>query len=242
MTVEAGFAAIIKRNGTAIGKVKSIKSPNLSVDMIDVTTMDSANSYKETLPSLIDGGEISFEALFDAGDAQQVGLYSDLNNKTLQTFTILPKSESWSWTVTGYVTGIEQDIPMDDAISLNVTIKVSGVPLLATSASTGISALTVRDQDDGGECTAANYLPNWAIGTFSYGITYTTATSFRIRATAASHTIKMYVDDVYLENLNSGVSSSAVALSADASKKVKLIAYEANKTPKTYELQICRIS
>ena len=215
MAVELGFAAIIKRNGTAIGKVTGIKPPSPSVDIVDVTTMDSSGGYKEILPGMLDGGEVSCETLFNADDALQLGLYADLAAKTLQTFEILPESESWSWTFTAYVTKIDQDMKMDGAIANVVSLKVSGVPVLATSASAGISALTVRDQTDSGDCTAANYIPNWAIGTYIYGITYTTATSFRIKATAADHTIKMYVDDEYLENLTSGVSSSAVELDAD---------------------------
>jgi hypothetical protein len=242
MTVELGFAAIIKRNGSAIGKVKDVKPPDPSVDIVDVTTMDSASGYKEILPGMIDGGEVTVDMLFDADDTQQIGLYTDLAAKTLQTFTIEPESGAWTWTFTAYVVKLSQGVPMSDGIGLNANLKVSGVPVLATTASTGISALVIRNVADDGDCTAANYMPNWDIAKFTYGVTFTTELGFRIKATAASHTIKMYVDDVFLENLNSGISSSNVALSADSVKKVTLVAYESGAVPKTYTLMVCRIS
>lgn len=112
----------------------------------------------------------------------------------------------------------------------------------AISASTGMSAMTIRNAADDAEATAANYMPTFAIGEFGYVVTFTTESSIRIRCTAASHTIKLYVDGTYLENLTSAVSSSAIALSADASKKLTVIVNEDGKSAKTYEIMVARIS
>jgi predicted secreted protein len=245
MTVLAkiGYGATIKRNGVVMAEVKNITCPNLSTDMVDVTTMDSADSYKESIPSLKDGGEVGIEALFYAGDPAQAGMYTDFNASTKQNYIITAPDLSWTWTFSGYVTAIEQEIPMDDAIGVNFTIKVSGKPVLGTTAVTGITAMTVREQTDAAEATAANYMPTWAVGTFWYAVTYTTATAARIRVTlAALHTCKLYVDDVYLETLNDGVSSSAITMAADSSKNCKLVVESPGKTPLVYHATIARIS
>jgi len=245
MTVLAkiGYGATFKRNGVVMAEVKNITCPNLSTDMVDVTTMDSADIYKESIPSLRDGGEVGIEALFYAGDPAQAGMYTDFNASTKQDYIITAPDASWTWTFSGYVTAIEQEMPMDDAINVNFTIKVIGKPVLGTTLVTGITAMTVREQTDAAEAAAANYMPTWAVGTYYYAVTYTTATSARIRVTlAALHTCKLYVDDVFLETLTDGVSSSAIAMSADTSKTCKLVVQAAGKIPLTYHAVIARIS
>lgn len=239
-----GYGTTLTRAGNAIAQITSITPPNLSADAIDVTAMDSSDGYREFIQGLRDGGEVGVEGKFYPGDTNgQVGLITDFNAGTLQEFVItFPTAMGATWTFNAIVTGFEGDIPMDDGIGFSATLKVSGKPALGVTASTGASAFVLRNAADDGEADAANYIPNWAIGTFYYAVTYTTQTSVRPRVTAASHTIKIYVDGVYSETLSSGVSGSAIAISADASKQIRAEVYEAGKTPKNYYIQVSRIS
>jgi predicted secreted protein len=239
-----GYSTTISRNGNLIGQLTSITAPSLSADSVDVSTLDSADGYREFIQGMRDGGEVAIEGKFYPGDTNgQAGLYDDFNNGTLQTFVItFPTSMGASWSFSGIVTAIESEIPFDDAIGFSATIKVSGKPLLGVTASTGVSAFVLRNAADDGDATAVNYLPNFAIGTYYYGVTYTTESAVRVKVTAASHTIKIYIDGVYVESVSSGVSSSQISISADSSKQVRVEVYETAKTPKNYYFVLARIS
>lgn len=239
-----GYGTTLSRGGNVIAEITSITPPNLSADSIDVTTMDSANGYKEFIQGLRDGGECSLEGKFYPGDTNgQIGLLTDFNAGTLQTFVItFPTSMGATWTFTGIVTGFEGDIPMDDAVGFAATIKISGKPVLGITASTGASAATFVQTDGSTALTAAAMTPTFATGTFVYGFTYTTQTAFKPKITASGHTVKIYVDDVYIETISSGVAGSDIAMASVGAKKVQAVVQESGKTAKTYTFMVSRLS
>lgn len=239
-----GYGTTLTRAGNAIAQITNIAPPNLSADSIDVSAMDSANGYREFIQGMRDGGEVGVEMKFYPGDTNgQAGLIDDFNNGTLQAFVItFPTAMGATWTFNAIVTGFEGDIPFDDAIGASATLKISGKPALGVTASTGISAFVLRNAADDGDADAVNYLPNFAIGTYYYGVTYTTQTSVRPKITAASHTIKIYVDGTYVETVSSGVAASAITIAADSAKHLRVEVYESGKTPKNYYFTLSRIS
>lgn len=56
---------------TTIAQITNISGPNISVDTVDVTSMDSVGGWKEFIAGMIDGGEVSIEA-FLVADASQL--------------------------------------------------------------------------------------------------------------------------------------------------------------------------
>ncbi len=238
-----GYGATLTRAGNPIAKVTNIVPPKLSADSVETSSNDSADGYREFIQGFRDGGEVSLEFRFDYGDTNgQIGLMTDFNAGTVQAFVITAKDSAWTFTFNAFVTAFEMDMPMDDVVGGSATLKLSGKPTLGVSASTGMSAFVLRNAADDGDADAVNYMPTIAIGTFYYAVTFTTQTSVRLRPTATSHTIKIYIDGVYSETIASGVSGSAIAISADASKTIRIEVFEANKTPKNYHITIARIS
>jgi hypothetical protein len=75
-----------------------------------------------------------------------------------------------------------------------------------------------------------------------YGFTFTTETAFEPKITAASHTIKLYVDGVYTEALTSGSAGSSISIGAAESTEIKVVVNEAGKSPKTYTFMVSRLS
>jgi phi13 family phage major tail protein len=106
-----------------------------------------------------------------------------------------------------------------------------GLPVTASSGLTDL-ALT----GTGGALT-----PSFAAGKTLYTFSGVTAASVTVTATAANHTLKLYVDDVFNQNLTSGVASSAINM-AIGSKKLKIVAQEAGKTSQTTEIVVVKIS
>lgn len=137
-----GFGTLFKRGDgggpeafTTLAEVVSISGPSLSMDTVDVTHMESTGTYREFIPGLKDGGEVSVTLNFLPADATQnatAGILKDYNDRVLRNFQIVfPDSGNTTWTIAGYVTAFEQETPLEDKMTAEVTIKVSGEPTLA---------------------------------------------------------------------------------------------------------------
>jgi len=68
------------------------------------------------------------------------------------------------------------------------------------------------------------------------------ASSITITPTAASHTIKLFADGVYVQDIVSGAASAAIALTLNTGKLLTLIAYEAGKGPIVYNIMAMKTS
>lgn len=236
-----GYGITLTKGGTAIAKIKNIEPPELSRDEADVTVYGSADGYKEAIPGLKDGGEVELELIFDSGDAGQLALATDFESGATSTYVItFPAAYGVTWTFTAWVKSYKHGLPLEEGIGANVSLRVTGKPVLGTSASTGISAFILRNSADGADATNDAYTPAIAAGSYFYTVTFDTDTSVRPKCTAASHTLKLYINDVYSETLTTAVSGTAIAFSAGETKKLTIIAYEAGKTPKVYQFMVTR--
>ena len=238
-----GYGSSISRAGNTIAEVVNIKPPALKAETPDVTTMDSSTSFREYISGLKDGGEVTLTLKFYPGDSNgQYALITDLENGTKQTFIITLPDSVATWTFYAYVTGYVPDIPLDDAIGLEVTLKVTGKPTFGVTASTGWSAFVLRDSGDSADVTNFSITPAVAGSTTKYAVTFDTDGSAYPKATAGSHTIRLFVDDVYVEELTSGSIGSAITFTAGSTKKLTFIVFEDNKQPYVYQVMVARTS
>ena len=229
---------------TAIGELTEIMSPELTAEEIDVTTLGSTSGYREYVQGFLDSGTLDISGFFYPGDAGQAALKTAFDAGTTATFTITyPAAVGATWVFEGFVTKFKGgDATIEDPLTFECSIRITGATVLGTTASTGVSAATFVQTDGSTPLTATAITPTFAIGTLLYGFTFTTQTSFKPKITAASHTIKLYVDGVFVENLTSGTSGTAIAIGAAATKEIKALVYEAGKTPKTYTFMVSRLS
>lgn len=238
-----GYGTSISRAGNNIAEVVSIKPPALKMDTPDVTTMDSATSFRQFIAGLKDGGEVGITMKFYPGDTLgQYGLMQDLENGTKQAFIITLPDSLATWTFNGFVTSIDPDVPLDDAVGLEATIKVTGKPVFGMTASTGWSAFVLRDSGDASDVTAFAITPAVAASSTKYSATFTTDSNVYPKVTAASHTIRLFVDNEYVEDLTSGSIGSAIAFTAGQTKKLTFICFEDAKQPYVYEVMVTRTS
>ena len=127
----SGVGTTFQRNSVNVAEVNSITGPNMSRNTIDVTSLDSTSGYKEFIAGFRDGGEITLNMNFtrDSYDDFQV----DFESNDLQSYGItLPDSGATQFTFSGLVTALGMAIPMDDKVTADVTIKISGVVTLAS--------------------------------------------------------------------------------------------------------------
>jgi hypothetical protein len=116
---------------SALAEVVSITPPQLVRDTVDATHMASPQKWREFVPGLKDGGEVSLEMNFIPGNSDWDFLFLAFNQETVRNYRItFPNAESW--TFAAYCTGIEAAVPLDDKMSATATFKVSGPPAFAT--------------------------------------------------------------------------------------------------------------
>ena len=245
MAIGKGVGTTLTQGAVTIGKISTITPGEKTWETSDITTLDSANEYKQNLPILKDGGEITITGFLNVSDAGQISLDTSFEAGSLDAYTIAyPATIGADITFNAYCTKFKTgEANLADAVGFEATLKVDGKPNIGTSASTGISAFVLTATDGTTPLTAIDYNPAMAIGVFVNGVTYTTETSFKAKITAASHTIKLFVDNVYVESLASGSASTAIAMgSANMTKKLTVQVYEAGKTVKTYEVMVSRLS
>ncbi len=125
---ERALGTKLKINSTAVGGLTEIGGLSLSADTLDVTTLDSADGYREFIGGFKDGGEVSISGYFDNTEGKgQAELYTAFESGDIEEFAIeFPADLDAKWTFDGVVTAIETGASLEDLVSFSATIKVSG--------------------------------------------------------------------------------------------------------------------
>ena len=130
---------------TRVGRIGDVSGPNVTADTIETTTHDTEDlegGYKEFITSLKDGGEVTFPIMFDptseehnesatdpgvaAGGLKYLIESREKRNMRL----VLPSSPKYRLSFKGVLTQWGGDFKVQGAMMANITIKVSGRPVL----------------------------------------------------------------------------------------------------------------
>ena len=217
--------------------LKSIGGLDVSAETFETTDLESTGGYKTFIQSFKDGGEVVLSGNFLPDDTTgQKAFWDLLGTGTVTSFIItFPSSMGATWTFDGVVTGFSTSADLEDLITFEGKIKVTGVPLLAISATADLTTLVLTG-------TGGTLTPAYASGTYKYAFTGVTAASVTVTPTLTGATIKLYVDGTYVENVTSGQASSAIALAIAQSKLVTLIVSTVGKAQKYYDIVIHKVS
>jgi predicted secreted protein len=144
MTTQAkiGYGVLFKLENDAspqtfvtIGEILGVKPPSISRDTVDATHSESTEGYREFIPGLKDGGEVSFDMHLIPGSTGTTLLLSQLGINTASACKIsLPTSPAYDWSFDAILTSFEPDAPIDDKMVVAVTFKVTGKPVLAAAS------------------------------------------------------------------------------------------------------------
>lgn len=129
---ERALGTTLTVGSTAVGGLTSISGVEVSADTIDVTTLDSADGYREFISGLIDGGEVSAEGyLSDLGtnEATLTGLIGGEAQSCDITF-----ANGAKWAFDAIVTGFSTSADLEDPLSFSITLKVTGKPTLTAGS------------------------------------------------------------------------------------------------------------
>jgi len=110
---------------TAMGDINSLSGPSPTKDTIETTTLDTTGGYKTFIGSLKDPGTVSLSMNFVRATYEQ--MKDDFESSSTFNYKIaLPDAANTIIEFTALVTEIPMDIPIDDKITVSVTLKISG--------------------------------------------------------------------------------------------------------------------
>lgn len=108
----------------SVGEVTDITPPSDSLDVIDVTHMQSPNRTREYIVGLRDPGECSFEIAFVPGSPGDLQIQTVRDAGERVTCRITYPNDV-TWTFSGLLTGYEPTVPTGEKMSASVTFKVT---------------------------------------------------------------------------------------------------------------------
>lgn len=137
MTTQAmighGSAFSIQNNNSPptydlIAEILGIKPPKLSQDAVDATHNQSPDKFREFIPGLRDGGEMSVGFNFVPASASKTKLLAAFMAGVIACKIAYPDSPSTEWLFNAICTGLEFDDPLDDKLTGTATFKITGKP------------------------------------------------------------------------------------------------------------------
>lgn len=229
-----GMGTKLKQNSIAVAELTEISGIEMEADTIEATTLDSPDGFREYISGLKDGGEVGVSGYFNPSDNGQIALTNAFYSGAVGDYSIdFPPSVGASWQFNGIVTSISTSASTEDGIPFEAAIKVTGKPNLLTTQSAGVTALAFS----GGGTLA----PTVSANIYDYSYVFTAATSITVTVTAANHAIKLYVDGQYMQDLISGTASAGIGtFAAQSSKQITIVAQEAGKVAKAYDVTVVR--
>ena len=113
---------------TVIAGVGDISGPDMSRDTVDTTTHDSTNKWREFVPGLKDGGEVSIVLVYDPEEGGNQGLLrADFEGGLARDFKLTwPTTNSAHLLFQAFVTGLGDAFPLEGRIEQQVTLKITG--------------------------------------------------------------------------------------------------------------------
>jgi hypothetical protein len=127
-----GYGTVITIDSAVIGQVMDVSAPEVSVDTYETTNMDSDDGFKEFGAGLADGGEISFDVLFDEDNTTGQGvLLTKLAARAVVPIVVtLPTATGAVWNASAIITSVGMEIPVQEGITRTVGLKITGKPTL----------------------------------------------------------------------------------------------------------------
>jgi len=110
---------------TLVPGVIDLGGPNRSRDLIDVTSMDSADYYREFIVGLKDGGAISGELNYKPSETQHNGMNTDFEDDVLRNWQ-LEFRDGTVFSFSAYVESFEVTSPIDAQLKASFSLKITG--------------------------------------------------------------------------------------------------------------------
>ncbi len=118
-------------NDKPVGGLTSISGIEISADAIDVTDLANEDGFREKLPGFKDAGEVGASGFLDADNAGQDECYDLIASGDVVDCAIqFPNKIGKTWKFKAGVTKFTTSAELEDAVSFEISLAVSGKPEL----------------------------------------------------------------------------------------------------------------
>ena len=110
-----------------VAEVRSLTGPGITRETVDVTHLKSPDGFREFLPALKEGSDVTFDLNFDPGSASHKALLA-LKDTTIPTdFKVIWSDDDLTeWEFSATLASFEPTAEVDGPLSAAVTLKVAG--------------------------------------------------------------------------------------------------------------------
>ena len=110
-----------------VGNVQRIGVTGRSREMVDISTMDSTDKFREFKAGMADEGEITAEVNFDVtASTIATALNNAFQAATSETWTITFPGAGKTFACTGVISSLDIDDPFDGKVAVTLSIKLTG--------------------------------------------------------------------------------------------------------------------
>jgi predicted secreted protein len=109
----------------ALDEVIEIGPPNETIDLIDATHMQSPDRRREFISGLKDGGDATVVLNYIPGNTSE-SIILAAKTAAVAVGCQIEFPDGSTWDFDAIVTGYEPSLPIDDKMTLTVTMKVTG--------------------------------------------------------------------------------------------------------------------
>lgn len=120
------YGTLFKKGSTTQAEVTGIGEVGPDADMLDVTSLDSADGHREFIAGLVNSGELPITMNFIPGTATQATQQSDLKAGTSGTYSIVWTGSAETWTFTALVKSFKVNGEVGDKLTASATFQISG--------------------------------------------------------------------------------------------------------------------
>ena len=231
-----GFGTTLTWDTVVIAELTNINGIEISADMVDVSTHQSANGFKDFLPAMLDSSESVLQGFFAYDDTTgQHAMLVDMLAKAVKAAIItFPTATGATWSFNAYVTKFKiGDAGIDGAIPFTASLKATNKPTFAVATSAGLTTPFFSISE------SANITPDAIGSVYTFVATVLNAiASVTVTPTAAAGVITVNGSTVA-----TGEASSAITLGAgDTITTITVIVTETSKAPITYTIYLTRLS
>jgi len=131
---DIGYCTLFKSGSPLVtfAEVTGLTPPSIARDSVDASHEESPEAWREFIPGMKDGGEVSFEFNSNPNgpSAAVLAAERDLEGQAeVLPRPILFRSGAY-WSFNAFLTGWETDAPLDDKMTGTATFKITGKPSL----------------------------------------------------------------------------------------------------------------
>ncbi|MBE3101477.1 MAG: hypothetical protein IMZ47_04310, partial [Firmicutes bacterium] len=106
-----GWGSALAIGGTDIGNITSISKDGPKRASLDVSTMDSSNTWSEFIPGMKDAGQLTIGLMYDGTTVSQI-LHAQMT-ATASTM-LITFSDASTYQCSGILTDLGEEVPYED--------------------------------------------------------------------------------------------------------------------------------